>query len=35
LAKNLLLSGERTLLRKGQNFVLTIALELLLSMRRT
>jgi membrane peptidoglycan carboxypeptidase len=27
LAKNLLLSGERTLLRKGQEFVLTMALE--------
>ena len=27
LAKNLLLSGERTLLRKGQEFVLTFALE--------
>ena len=31
LAKNLLLSGERTLLRKGQEFVLTLALEQLLS----
>ena len=27
LAKNLLLSGERTLLRKGQEFVLTVLLE--------
>ena len=27
LAKNLFLSGERTLLRKGQEFVLTLALE--------
>jgi len=34
LAKNLLLSGERTLLRKGQEFVLTLALEHLLSKRR-
>ena len=34
LAKNLLLSGERTLLRKGQEFVLTMALELLLSKQR-
>jgi monofunctional biosynthetic peptidoglycan transglycosylase len=34
LAKNLLLSGERTLLRKGQEFVLTMALELLLDKRR-
>ncbi len=34
LAKNLLLSGERTLLRKGQEFVLTVALELLLSKQR-
>ena len=34
LAKNLLLSGERTLLRKGQEFVLTLALELLLDKRR-
>ena len=31
LAKNLLLSGERTLLRKGQEFVLTLLLETLLS----
>ena len=34
LAKNLLLSGERTLLRKGQEFVLTFALEHLLSKER-
>ena len=34
LAKNLLLSGERTLLRKGQELVLTFALERLLSKRR-
>jgi len=34
LAKNLFLSGERTLLRKGQEFVLTMALELLLSKER-
>jgi monofunctional biosynthetic peptidoglycan transglycosylase len=34
LAKNLLLSGERTLLRKGQEFVLTMALELLLDKQR-
>jgi monofunctional biosynthetic peptidoglycan transglycosylase len=34
LAKNLFLSGERTLLRKGQEFVLTFALELLLSKQR-
>ena len=34
LAKNLLLSGERTLLRKGQEFVLTLALEHLLSKQR-
>ena len=34
LAKNLLLSGERTLLRKGQEFVLTLALERLLSKQR-
>jgi hypothetical protein len=31
LAKNLLLSGERTLLRKGQEFVLALLLEQLLS----
>ena len=34
LAKNLLLSGERTLLRKGQEFVLTLLLEQLLSKQR-
>lgn len=34
LAKNLLLSGERTLLRKGQEFILTMALELFLSKQR-
>ncbi|RYZ12332.1 MAG: monofunctional biosynthetic peptidoglycan transglycosylase [Comamonadaceae bacterium] len=34
LAKNLLLSGERTLLRKGQELVLATTLELLLSKRR-
>jgi monofunctional biosynthetic peptidoglycan transglycosylase len=34
LAKNLLLSGERTLLRKGQEFVLTMALEHTMSKRR-
>lgn len=34
LAKNLLLSGERTLLRKGQEFVLTQLLELMLSKQR-
>ncbi|GAA4418510.1 transglycosylase domain-containing protein [Acidovorax lacteus] len=34
LAKNLLLSGERTLLRKGQELVLTFALEQLLSKER-
>ncbi len=34
LAKNLLLSGERTLLRKGQELVLTVALEALLSKER-
>jgi monofunctional biosynthetic peptidoglycan transglycosylase len=34
LAKNLLLSGERTLLRKGQELVLTYALEHLLSKQR-
>lgn len=34
LAKNLLLSGERTLLRKGQEFVLTLFLETLLDKRR-
>jgi monofunctional biosynthetic peptidoglycan transglycosylase len=34
LAKNLFLSGERTLMRKGQEFVLTMLLEHLLSKRR-
>ncbi len=34
LAKNLLLSGERTLLRKGQELVLATLLELLLDKRR-
>jgi monofunctional glycosyltransferase len=34
LAKNLLLSGERTLLRKGQELLLTYALEALLSKQR-
>jgi len=34
LAKNLFLSGERTALRKGQEFVLTLALEACLSKRR-
>ena len=34
LAKNLFLSGERTLLRKGQEFVLTMLLEHLLSKER-
>ena len=34
LAKNLFLSGERTLLRKGQEFVLTFLLERLLTKRR-
>ena len=34
LAKNLFLSGERTLLRKGQEFVLTGLLELILSKER-
>ncbi len=34
LAKNLFLSGERTLLRKGQEFVLTLLLESLLDKRR-
>ncbi len=34
LAKNLLLSGERTVLRKGQELVLAFALELLLDKRR-
>ena len=34
LAKNLLLSGERTLLRKGQEFVLTMLLETFLDKAR-
>ena len=34
LAKNLLLSSERTLVRKGQEFVLTLLLEKLLSKQR-
>jgi monofunctional glycosyltransferase len=34
LAKNLFLSGERTLLRKGQEFVLTLTLELVLPKDR-
>jgi monofunctional glycosyltransferase len=34
LAKNLFLSGERSFLRKGQEFVITFALELLLSKER-
>jgi len=34
LAKNLFLSGERTLLRKGQEFVLTLLLEGLLDKQR-
>ena len=34
LAKNLFLSGERTLLRKGQELVLTLLLEKLLSKQR-
>jgi monofunctional biosynthetic peptidoglycan transglycosylase len=34
LAKNLLLSGERTLVRKGQEFLLTFALEQMLTKRR-
>lgn len=34
LAKNLFLSGERTLLRKGQELLLTLALETFLSKRR-
>jgi monofunctional biosynthetic peptidoglycan transglycosylase len=34
LAKNLLLSGERTLLRKGQEFVLALMLELVLDKQR-
>jgi monofunctional glycosyltransferase len=34
LAKNLFLSGERTVVRKAQEFVLTLALEALLPKRR-
>lgn len=34
LAKNLFLSGERTLVRKGQEFVLTLLLEHLLTKQR-
>ena len=34
LAKNLLLSGERQFLRKGQELVLALALEMLLSKER-
>ena len=34
LAKNLFLSGERTLLRKGQELLLTLMLEALLSKQR-
>ncbi len=34
LAKNLLLSGERQLMRKGQELVLTLALEVFLDKRR-
>jgi monofunctional biosynthetic peptidoglycan transglycosylase len=34
LAKNLFLSGERNLFRKGQEFVLTMALEALLGKKR-
>ena len=34
LAKNLLLSGERTMLRKGQEIVLTFALEQMLTKQR-
>lgn len=34
LAKNLFLSGERTLLRKGQEFLLTQLLEMLLTKQR-
>jgi monofunctional biosynthetic peptidoglycan transglycosylase len=34
LAKNLFLSGERTLLRKGQELVLTLLLEVLLDKQR-
>lgn len=34
LAKNLLLSGERTLLRKGQEWVITVALETFLTKKQ-
>jgi len=34
LAKNLFLSGERTLIRKGQEFVLTVMLEAVLGKQR-
>jgi monofunctional biosynthetic peptidoglycan transglycosylase len=34
LAKNLFLSGERTLIRKGQEFVLTVMLEVVLGKQR-
>ncbi len=34
LAKNLFLSGERTVLRKGQEFLITVMLEALLSKQR-
>ena len=34
LAKNLFLSGERTFVRKGQEFVLTLMLEAMLSKQR-
>ena len=34
LAKNLFLSGERTVLRKGQEFIITLMLEALLSKQR-
>jgi monofunctional biosynthetic peptidoglycan transglycosylase len=34
LAKNLFLSGERTVLRKGQEFLITLMLEALLSKQR-
>jgi monofunctional biosynthetic peptidoglycan transglycosylase len=34
LAKNLFLSGERTLFRKAQEFVLTMALEILVGKKR-
>jgi monofunctional biosynthetic peptidoglycan transglycosylase len=34
LAKNLLLSGERSFVRKGQEFILTLCLEALLDKRR-